>query len=369
MNKIRIAFIVELYGTKRQGGEQEAMVALADHLRAYEDLDIQVYSYSGLNSKPLAIPQPSRLALLPYIRDIAVVPRVGSKLARTLTANVDIFHISSPTMFSFVKSSAAVVTSIHSIPSERAEEFSHLPDYWYLPLGAVSKVLKALEQRSLSHADSVIVLKEKTKTYLQEELKVNSERIIRIPNAVDTNLFSPVESLGDAVLFVGRPNLTKGIDTILAAAPSIHAPVIIVAPRISEELRSRAVSLGIEVHERLPHDALPEFYARARVFCLPSLKEDQPLTVLEAMASGIPSVVSLSAAADLIEHDRNGVVIPPRDPHALASAVNELLDDAERCRRYGQAGREKVMQEHSWDVVARAHYELYMRLYDRNRSR
>lgn len=363
MKKIRIAFIIELYGTEKQGGEQEAMFALATRLRAVDSFDVQIYSYSGADSKKLSLPAPSAVALAPFARDVFAVPRLGRSIVKTILPGVDIVHASASTLFSFARPRIPYVHSVHSIPSERAQELSRASDYRFLPLKTASRCLAFLERRGLSRADAVIALKKETKEFLESRFFLSSEKIARIPNGVDTRIFTPAPKRGKSVLFVGRPTAVKGIDTLLAAAPHIHAPMIIVVPRANEELQKKVKAAGAELHTRIPHDDIPAFYQRAGIFCLPSLKEDQPLTVLEAMASGLPLVVTPSAAADVVCDGAHGMVVPPRDSVALANAVNELVDHPERADAFGRAGRAAVLKDHAWQNILEQHVAIYERLF------
>jgi len=98
--------------------------------------------------------------------------------------------------------------------------------------------------------------------------------------------------------------------------------------------------------------AVRAWYRRCSVFCLPSIQEGFGIVFLEAMASGLP-VVSTTATAipELVPHGQAGLLVPPRDPPALAEALHNLLTDAAlqaRCRAFG---REHV-GPFSWDRVA-----------------
>jgi glycosyltransferase involved in cell wall biosynthesis len=83
--------------------------------------------------------------------------------------------------------------------------------------------------------------------------------------------------------------------------------------------------------------------AAADVFVLPSLLEGQPLALLEAMASGIPCVVTRASGLDEFVADKeDGLLVPPMDSQALADAVYRLLLDAELARRLGNAAQKRA---------------------------
>jgi glycosyltransferase involved in cell wall biosynthesis len=103
----------------------------------------------------------------------------------------------------------------------------------------------------------------------------------------------------------------------------------------------------------LPSDReVRAWYRRASIFCLPSIQEGFGIVFLEAMASGLP-VVSTTATAipEVVPDGRAGLLVPPRDPPALAAAIVRLLSDAalqERCRSFGL----EQARRFSWDRVA-----------------
>jgi len=75
-------------------------------------------------------------------------------------------------------------------------------------------------------------------------------------------------------------------------------------------------------------------------------KEGLPLAPLEAMASGLAVIATdVPGHRDVVDHDTTGLLVPPEDDRALAAAIESLLDDPDRRRRMGRAGRERVLSE------------------------
>ena len=106
---------------------------------------------------------------------------------------------------------------------------------------------------------------------------------------------------------------------------------------------------NVAVSTNLSHSQLRGIYADADVFVLPSFEDAYGLVTLEALASGVPVVVSDGAgASELISHGRHGLVVPAGSATALADAVRQLADPDLRAE-LGRAGRELVEQAHSWD--------------------
>jgi glycosyltransferase involved in cell wall biosynthesis len=100
----------------------------------------------------------------------------------------------------------------------------------------------------------------------------------------------------------------------------------------------------------------------ADAFVFPSRDEGMPNAVLEAMASGLAvAATRIAGNEELVEEGRTGFLVPPDDAAALTAVVARLVADRNLCWRLGQAGREKVVREYSWRVVAEAYAALCAR--------
>jgi glycosyltransferase involved in cell wall biosynthesis len=112
-----------------------------------------------------------------------------------------------------------------------------------------------------------------------------------------------------------------------------------------------------------PHEAMPELYRSADLYCLPSWWEAMPLSVLEAMASGLPVVASeVGDIPRAVSDGVTGRVVPPRDPRALAKALEPLLTDPELRQKYGEAGRRRAEEQFDLATTIEAIDRLYREL-------
>lgn len=123
----------------------------------------------------------------------------------------------------------------------------------------------------------------------------------------------------------------------------------------------------VTLHQAVTQEELRQIYERATVFALPCQvtgdgdRDGIPNVLVEAMAMELPVVsTNISGIPELIEHRRNGLLVPQKDTAALAEAIGELLDSAELRMEFGRAGRKKVCQ--SFD--ARRNIEELKRLFD-----
>jgi glycosyltransferase involved in cell wall biosynthesis len=184
-------------------------------------------------------------------------------------------------------------------------------------------------------------------------------KVIAIPYGVDGTRFSPVERdrrhLGFRVLFVGNLGQRKGLGYLFEAYELFRKP--------DSELRLVGIrGPGFDVYDRyrssyqftphVPQAQLADIYRSADVFVFPSLAEGMGLVVLEAMASGLPVITTRHGPSDLIEDQVDGLLIPIRDPHAIAAQLERLYRDPELRAELGRNARRKAL-EFSWDRYAR----------------
>ncbi|NJM39740.1 MAG: glycosyltransferase [Anaerolineae bacterium] len=164
--------------------------------------------------------------------------------------------------------------------------------------------------------------------------------------------FCALAALGGGGL--GRLRYYKGFDDLIKAvahAPNALAVIVGVGP-LEAELKGLAQQLGIAnrvIFPGEPDDAhLPLYHQAADVFAAPSNSraESFGISIIEAMASGLPVITTEigTATSWINQHDETGVVVPPLNPQALASALNLMQDETLR-QRLGKAARARVLQE------------------------
>jgi len=222
------------------------------------------------------------------------------------------------------------------------------------------------------------------------KVKAVSPRKIRVvPNGIDTNLFCPRPEIRTALrrelgvegffvwLAVGRLEPQKDYPTLLKAFALLgeRDQVLLIAGegRLREELEDLAVSLGIAQHVRFlgVRRDVPHLMNAADAFVLSSKWEGFGLVVAEAMACGLPVVVTDSGGPrEIVDGGRLGFLVPPEDPIALAQAMEHLmkLPEAER-RRLGELGREHILANFSLDRVVDQWEALYNQLLLRSAER
>jgi alpha-maltose-1-phosphate synthase len=214
----------------------------------------------------------------------------------------------------------------------------------------------ALERDTYHQAAHVFPMSEFVKRSLVEDYGCDPERVTVV--GAGTNLRSAsIEGKSyerPIALFAGLDFGRKGGAVLLDAWTRVRARVPeaelwIVGTR-SQEGPDRP---GVRWYGRVERDRLAELYADATTFVLPALFDPFPHVLREAMAYGLPCVVTdHGAIPEIVERDRFGLFVPPGDADALADALIAMLSDRERRERMGWDAYEHAVGNVGWDAVA-----------------
>jgi glycosyltransferase involved in cell wall biosynthesis len=202
---------------------------------------------------------------------------------------------------------------------------------------------------------------------------LGERRVRLVVNGVDTSRFAPSTTRGGdlpRVLYVGLLTPRKGVLDLIDASKKLrlegvdHELVLVggipdEGPEAAEPVLAAAEGHAVVLGTRAPEE-MPEAYASADVFCLPSWWEAMPLSVLEAMAAGLPVVATdVGDVGRIVVHGETGLVVPPQSPEQLAAALRKVVEDAEAARRMGRSGRKRAEDVYSGTATARTISEMY----------
>lgn len=249
-----------------------------------------------------------------------------------------------------------------------------------------------VEYEVLKRSDALVAESPASKQHMIREYGVDPASVQIIPCGVDTTLFHPRDRLQarralalpettPLVLFVGRLQPLKGLDTLLRAVHLVRQQyptlqTLIVGggvdegdPHEAEELgrlRVLAAHLGLTPSltftRAQPQETLAQYYAAADVFVMPSHYESFGMVVLEAMACGTPVVASrVGGLASTVIHERTGLLAPVGEWQSFAQAIMRVLESPtlrDLCR---QAGVQRA-QMYAWPRVVERNVQLYNRL-------
>ena len=242
---------------------------------------------------------------------------------------------------------------------------------------AKKSLLGVLFLNIVKRADTIIALCAQAEQELVDT-GFPKNRIVRIPNGVDTSLFKPdpeVSRLLANLLFIGRLDYMKGVDILLKSIASSHTGdnqiscSIVGDGPFKKTLQQLACELDIAdkvIFAGACTNVLP-YLQKASCFVLPSRSEGMPNVLLEAMACEVPIIAtSVGGIPDIIKDGRNGLLIPPDDVQALSLALATLLQDRDLADRLGKQARMDVEEHFSIDKVADAYLALYHTLTTQN---
>ena len=213
------------------------------------------------------------------------------------------------------------------------------------------------------------------------------QTVVNIPNPIDTAVFAPQDrsaaraQLGlpsdsslRIVLFVAQriTNLNKGMPYLVEAFRQYlsrypehrHNTALFILGGEAEEFRSAFDVPVFTTPYTYDVETIVRIYNAANLFVLPSISENLPNTIMEALACGIPCLgFRIGGIPEMIDHERNGYVAAAKDAEDLSAGLHYLLDLADP-EQLSQAAREKVLRDYSFTAVGQRYLSVYQQALD-----
>ncbi|MBC7360633.1 MAG: glycosyltransferase [Desulfacinum sp.] len=225
-----------------------------------------------------------------------------------------------------------------------------------------------------SGMDAVVCVSKQMEHWLSRIVRVRCP-VVQIYNGVDTELFRPGDGPGTLRRELGLPDdsfllgivarldpiknhvcLFRAVDLLRRRHPGVHLVVAGDGPMM-EALRAQA---GDGIHLLGERKDIPDILKNLDLFVLPSLMEGISMTLLEAMASGIPvAAFRVGGNPEIIEDGLTGCLLEDGDPELLARAVESYLRQPEKGREQGRRGRRAVLERFSLEAMTAAYDALY----------
>lgn len=265
-------------------------------------------------------------------------------------------------------------------------------------LGSGYEMSSWMERTAIEEAEAVIAVSSETKRdILRCYPRVAPERVHVIYNGIDPEEYRPASGVTALreygvdpevpyVLFVGRITRQKGVTHLVDAIPRLRPGTQVVlcagapdTPEIAAEMRAkveaarRANPRVVWIEKMVSKPEAIQLYSHAAVFCCPSVYEPFGIINLEAMACETPVVASATGGIkEVVVEGETGYLVPfaadsttnmPLEPerfaHDLAEKLNLLLEQPQRGREFGLAGRRRVEEKFSWAAIAAQTVDLY----------
>jgi len=234
----------------------------------------------------------------------------------------------------------------------------------------IQRSIHRVEGELANKADRVITCSRYMKKEVMSLFNLPETKIRTIPNAVKPINLAPVPQRGQTILFVGRLVAEKGVQVLLASFKRLsesypEAKLIIAgAGPYADFLKELAARL--EISERVEFTGFVsekvrnQLLARCDVAVFPSLYEPFGIVTLEAMAAGVPVIVSRTGGlAEVVEDGVTGLSFTPGDIEGLHRCLVTVFQDLDRIRKISKRGQARVHEYYTWEPVARQTLELY----------
>jgi glycosyltransferase involved in cell wall biosynthesis len=250
-----------------------------------------------------------------------------------------------------------------------------------------SNRLKEVCRKAAGAADCFTTVSKDLKNYFVKEIGIPQESITVIPNGVDTSLFAPGPKnrvlqdflpdkfAGKVLISVGRLTEAKDQITLLSAIELLKKQgrdiyLILVG---DGEMRT---ALEKEIAKNNLTDCVCLTGSRSDVyqllpgtdaFILSSKREGFPMSILEAMAAGLPVITTkVGGIPEVIKDGQNGILVPPKDQNSLASAICRVLDDSGFAANLANRARTTVEQNYSIRAITEAYSKIYISVIQRH---
>ncbi|MEX0947482.1 MAG: glycosyltransferase family 4 protein [Acidimicrobiia bacterium] len=225
-----------------------------------------------------------------------------------------------------------------------------------------------------------VTVSESSRRDIAAQMGVPIERLHVVPVGVDPSVFGPRPHIAKVpgrlmttasadVPMKGLAPLLEALAKVRTEVPEAHL-IVIGKPKAKSRIPALIDRLGVsdavEFVSGVTTERIVELYAEAEVACVPSLYEGFSLPAVEAMACAVPVVGTTGGAVpEVIGNDgETGLLVPPGDPDALATAIRRALGDAELRARIGRAGQARALAQFTWRQTALGTVEQYRALLD-----
>jgi glycosyltransferase involved in cell wall biosynthesis len=341
--KLRVAIVAP--SLRILGGQSVQADVLLRSWRNDPDVDAWLVPVNPVPPAPFRI-----LTSIKYVRTLVTEPLYVSLLIREL-AKADVVHIFSAAYTSFLLAPlpAIVVARALGKPTVLNYHSGEAPDHLRR---------SRIARRALARVEKNVV----QSRFLEAVFRQFGLSAAIVPNMIDVTRFT----FRDRKLFGPRILSTRSLEPMYNVGCTLRAfreiqeahpdARLTIAGSGSEEraLKKLAKDLGLRgvtFAGRVPPETIARYYDVADIFVQTPNIDNAPLSVLEAFATGLPVVATdIGGLPAMVHHERDGLLAPPNDHHAVAAHVLRLVDDQGLARRLARSARERCLN-YSWDAV------------------
>lgn len=375
---MKVLYITREYPPYIYGGAGVHIKNLSEYVSRYIDVEVRCFGDQSLEGKNLRVKGFGEWNEIKNIEKYSSVLRVLSTGLLISNDKIDSNVVHTHTWYAAF--AGFLIKMLKKIPLVvTCHSLEPLRPWKEEQIGAGYGLSLWVEKNAILNADRVIAVSNEMKNDILKYFDIKEEKIAVIHNGVDIekwNRKNTKEALkkygieGEYVLFVGRTTKQKGIEILLEAAGKIKSKIVIVTAGADtkeyfEEIKARALNIkNVKfIGEMLSEDETIELYSNAKVFVCPSIYEPFGIINLEAMACGVPVVASyVGGIKEIIVDGETGFFFKPSDAEELAQKVNTILKNQALAEKMGENGRKRVVENFSWDSIAKKTIALYKEL-------
>lgn len=309
-----------------------------------------------------------------YPFHVHVHSRFVNRLVRRMEGQWDIINEHTP-LPPVITTKIPIVTTVHS-PMVADTAATHGFDLHAVAIRLQTPVSRQIETAIFQRSAKITAVAHWVAQAL-EAYGVDKGQVAITGNGVEDCFLDQVatDRVEPIVLYTGRLVLGKGLPELVEAASIVAEQFqdpalrfILVGdgnlhPDLCQRVRQAGLESQFEFRGAIGPDRrseLVQLYRQAQIFVLPSHHEGMPTALLEAMATGLPVIsTAVGGSLEVIVSGDNGLMVPPREPKALAQALLTLLRDSSLRRCLGKAGRKTVEEHYSWNAVGRRYVACY----------
>ena len=343
------------YDWEAPGGVQVHVRQLAAELRerGHRAIVLAPGSRTSSDDGVRIVGRPMRVPYGGTVAPISFSPGSWKRIRSAMRAfDPDVIHVHEPltpstSMLAVLAASAPVVATFHA----------------YLERSRLMELAGPVLRQVSRRIDAAIAVSDAAASFVRRVAHVPLEIV---PNGVDVRAFAnpgpPIEGLpvGRKILWVNRLDPQKGFEVMVRAFETLASELEDVRLLVAGDGRDRVVmrSLPPSVRSRIlrlgsvPHAELPRYHAAADVFASPAVgQESFGIVLVEAMAAGVPVVATdIPGYREVVRDGVDGLLVPPNDATALASAIRRVLSEPDLASALASAGRSRA-ETFSWDTV------------------
>jgi glycosyltransferase involved in cell wall biosynthesis len=240
----------------------------------------------------------------------------------------------------------------------------------------------------LRSVDLIYAVSENIGNRIIADFGIPANKLRHMPFGIDTDMFFPgpeksVQSRDTIEIFSNRgffpvydtETLVKGFAAAYKENPKLRLTLKGDGPeeqKIRNVVRSLGMSSIVTFKEKTVYSDVPDDYRNADVFITTSLSDGTPVSVLEAMASGLPCIATgVGGIPEWIEDEKSGLLIAPGNPDLVASSIQRLASNPDLIRTFGTAARETIVKRGQWKTLmaqAEKDYEALIETYKQDKT-